>query len=56
MGGSSARDHHHSHIIIYGLYVKLIGQDDGKDKSDFGFLYKRMNDEIQKEWKERTRG
>jgi hypothetical protein len=43
------------HIIIYGPDGKLIAQDDGKDKSGFKFLYKWMNDEIQRDWKERER-
>ena len=44
------------HIIIYGPDGRLIAQDEGKDKSGFDFLYKWMNDEIQREWKERTKG
>jgi hypothetical protein len=44
------------HIIIYDSDGELVAQDEGRDKKGFEFLYKWMNDEIQKDWKEKQAG
>lgn len=42
------------HIIIYAPDSNLVVQDEGRDKKGFEFLYKWMNDEIQRDWKKRN--
>ena len=41
------------HIIIYDPDGDLVVQDDGRNKEGFDFLYKWMNDEIQKDWEQK---
>ena len=44
------------HIIIYDSDGELVAKDEGRDKKGFDFLYKWMNDEIQKDWEEKQSG